>query len=77
MKYEIKDVIGINGFNKIFELKKELKKEIENYKNQKTVIHFEFKSFSKNKKEFKKLEFPPLNKEFPIEKKIILLLLNI
>lgn len=54
--------IGIEGFKKNFELKDDVKKEIENYKNQKTMIHLQFTNSSKNKNVYKKLQIPSLNK---------------
>ena len=61
--------IGIEGFNKIFELKGDLKKEIENYKSTKTIIHLKFLKFLKDKKEYKKIRFSSLNKEISIDDK--------
>lgn len=61
--------IGVEGFIKLFELKEELKKDIEHYKNKKTMIHLKFVKLSKNKKEFNKLRFPSLNKIISIDEK--------
>ena len=59
--------IGTEGFEKIFKLKEELKEEIENYKNKKTMIHLKFIKFSMDKKKYNKLKFPSLNKVISIE----------
>lgn len=61
--------IGVEGFKKIFELKDELKKDIENHKNKKTMIYLKFIKLSKNKKEYNKLRFPSLNKVISIDEK--------
>ena len=67
METETNEAIGIEGFKKLFDLPDEIKNQIENFKNKKTMIHIEFESFSKDKKKYKKLKFPLLDKEFPIE----------
>ena len=67
METETNEAIGIEGFKKLFDLPGEVKNQIENFKNKKTMIHIEFESFSKDKKKYKKLKFPSLDKEFPIE----------
>ena len=72
METKEKDEIGIEGFKKIFELKDSIKKEIENYKNKKTMIHLNFKSFSKDKKKYKAIKFLSLNKEISIDEKNLL-----
>ena len=61
--------IGIEKFNKLFELKNELKSQIENYNNKKTFINLEFINLSNDKKEYKKLKVPSINKEFLITEK--------
>ena len=61
--------IGIEKFNKLFELKNELKIQIEDYNNKKTIINLGFINFSSDKKEFKKLRFSLINKEFLINEK--------
>ena len=72
METKEKDEIGIEGFKKIFELKESIKKEIENFKNKKTMIHLNFKSFSKDKKRYKAIKFLSLNKEISIDEKNLL-----
>ena len=72
METKEKDEIGIEGFKKIFELKDSIKKEIENYKNKKTMIHLNFKSFSNDKKKYKAIIFISLNKEISIDEKNLL-----
>ena len=37
--------IGKEKFEKLLRLKEDLEKQIESYKNQKTMIHFEFINF--------------------------------
>ena len=64
--------IGIEKFKKLFELKNELKSQIEDYNNKKTIINLEFINFSSNKKEYKKLKFPSINKEFLISEKNVI-----
>ena len=61
--------IGIEKFNKLFELKNELKSKIEDYNNKKTIINLEFINFSNDKKEYKKLKVPSINKEFLINER--------
>jgi len=64
--------IGIEGFKKIFDLKDGVKKEIENYKNQKTMIHLQFTNSSKEKNVYKKLQIPSLNKIIIIDENDLL-----
>ena len=65
MEYDTK-CIGKEEFEKLLRLKEDLEKQIESYKNQKTMIHFEFINFSKKENEYTKLYFVSLNKEFLI-----------
>ena len=69
MEIQKNNPIGIKGFYKLFDLPNDVKNKIENFKNKKTIILFDFESFSKDKKKYKKLKFPFLNKEFPIHEK--------
>ena len=64
-----KNEIGIEKFKKLFELKNELKIQIEDYNNKKTIVNLGFINFSSDKKEYKKLRFPSINKEFLINEK--------
>ena len=64
--------IGLDKLKELFELKNELKNQIENHNNKKTIINLEFINFSNNKKEYQGLKFSSINKEFLIsDKKII------
>ena len=53
METETNEAIGIEGFKKLFDLPGEVKNQIENFKNKKTMIHIEFESFSMDKKKIK------------------------
>ena len=64
-----KNEIGVGKLNKLFELKNELKTQIEDYNNKKTVINLGFINFSCDKKEYKKIKVPSINKEFLINEK--------
>ena len=64
--------IRIKGFKKIFELKDSVKKEIENYKNKKTMVHLQFTSLSNDKNKYKNIKFLYLNKEISIDVKNLL-----
>ena len=63
--------IGNGKFKKLFELKTELKTKIDDYNNKKTIIYLYFINFSKSKKEYKRLKFPSINKDFLISEKNI------
>ena len=67
METETNKAMGLEGFKKLFDLPDDVKNQIKDFKNKKTMIHIEFESFSEDKKKYKKLKFPSLNKEFPIE----------
>ena len=67
METETNKEMGLEGFKKLFDLPDDVKNQIKDFKNKKTMIHIEFESFSEDKKKYKKLKFPSLNKEFPIE----------
>ena len=67
METETNKAMGLEGFKKLFDLPDDVKNQIKDFKNKKTMSHIEFESFSEDKKKYKKLKFPSLNKEFPIE----------
>ena len=69
METKNKSKIGIEKFNKLFELKNELKTQIEDYNNKKTIINLGFINFSSDKKVYKKIKFRLINKEFLITEK--------
>jgi hypothetical protein len=64
-KLDKKDSIGEKRFNEIFQLDENLKKEINDYKSKKTMIHFIFFEIS-NKTKYEILKFPSINKELEI-----------
>ena len=62
---KLKDSIGEKRFKEIFQLDENLKREINDYKSKKTMIHFIFFEIS-NKTKYEILKFPSINKEFNI-----------
>ena len=67
METEANKEMGLEGFKRLFDLPDDVKNQIKDFKNKKTMIHIDFESFSEDKKKYKKLKFPSLNKEFDIE----------
>ena len=61
--------LAFEKYKKIFSLGGELQKQIEEFKTKKTMIHINFFRFSGIEKSFKKITFPLLQKEFPIDEK--------